>query len=146
MPRRYSSEVVHKLTSVGRKKPELQHNAEKLAFEQFSELNAMLYRTNPSEYFQTRLHSVAVHANKDAEPVTLPSGAILWLPVSDVDTRASANKVLRIIVARCFAARKVTGIMNCSPSWGVTRIPIAGLAGYSGLASTSNSKLSAWTA
>jgi hypothetical protein len=82
-----SSEVVPKLKGVARKKPELQHNANKLAFEQFSELNAMLYRTNPSEYFRTRLHSVAVHANTDAEPVTLPSGATLWLPVSDVDTR-----------------------------------------------------------
>jgi hypothetical protein len=87
MHRRNSSEIVPKLRNVGRKKPELLHNADKLAFEQFSELNAMLYRTNPSEYFRTRLHSVAVHANKDAEPVTLPSGAILWLPVSDVDTR-----------------------------------------------------------
>jgi hypothetical protein len=76
-----------RLPMVSRKKPGLQHNADKLAFEQFSELNAMLYRTNPSEYFHTRLHSVAIHASKDAEPVQLPSGASLWLPPSDVYTR-----------------------------------------------------------
>lgn len=72
---------------MGRRPPDLQDNANKLAFEQFSELNALLYRSNPSEYFRTRLHGVALHANQDAEPVPLPSGATLWLPLPDGDTR-----------------------------------------------------------
>jgi hypothetical protein len=81
------SEAMATLARMGRRPPDLQHNANKLAFEQFSELNALLYRTNPSEYFRTRLHGVALHANQDAEPVSLPSGATLWLPPSDGDTR-----------------------------------------------------------
>ena len=72
---------------VGRKPPVLQHNANKLAFEQFSELNALLYRTNPSEYFRMRLHGVALHADQGPESVSLPSGATLWLPAPDTDTR-----------------------------------------------------------
>jgi hypothetical protein len=72
---------------VGNRKPELQHNSHKLAFEQFSELNALLYRTNPSQYFRTRLHGVAVHLKPEAEAVSLPSGATLWLPPQDEDTR-----------------------------------------------------------